>query len=90
MSEEMPDVYADQFMMTLSPYGVTMSFMTSGAPVAKGQPSVLPHQVLVLRMSLEHAKAMAQIMHTELKHYEEQVIKCPIPLPVEVQKHEGG
>ena len=80
MNVEVPDVYSDQFLLLLSPYGATFGFSASGVPIGRGQ--VSPQQpVLTLRMSLEHAKAMSQIIRTELRKYEGQVIKCPIPLP---------
>lgn len=72
IGDEVPDFYTDQFVMSLSPYGVTCIFyLTSPEPPPPGQPPGR-RELVRLRMSLEHAKVMAMLMRRQLKEYEHE------------------
>lgn len=77
---DVPDIYADAFNMSCSPYGVTMSFYVLDEATDPGDKGMKRRKVLTLRMSLEHAKAQAMIMHKHLKEFETNILKTPIPV----------
>ena len=87
----LPDVYCDQYLMAISPYGVTMTFAKSqpptksgGPPTPDGTPGFLPQAII--RMSLEHAKVLVMLIRKQIKEYEIQTLKNPIQLPPELLK----
>ncbi len=80
---EVPDVYADQFQLNLGPLGCTLNFQVSGAnPVAPGIPPPI-ERVATIRLSLQHLKAMAFILHKQIAGYEAQA-QLSTSLPVDV------
>ena len=77
------DVYSDQLGLNIGPFGCALNFAVSAAvPPAGG--GVLPGQhVATVRMSLEHAKAIAFILQRQLLQYERASgIEIPIPQDV--------
>ena len=78
---DIPDVYCDQFNFTHSPWGVALTFGLSPniAPSIPGQTPSEPQAIV--RMSLEHAKAMAMIIRRSLKQYELETLGDPIKIP---------
>jgi hypothetical protein len=80
---EAADVYADQFQLNLGPLGCTLNFQVSGAnPVAPGSPPPI-ERVATIRLSLQHLKAMAFILHKQIVGYEAQA-QLSTGLPVDV------
>ena len=82
---DVPDLYADQFTMVHSPWGVTFNFglSLSNPPAITGQQAPSQPQA-VIRMSLEHAKVMAMIIRKQLKQYELEHLGDPINVPAAV------
>jgi hypothetical protein len=77
------DVYADQFQVNTGVYGCTLNFLLSSpTPPAPGSAPQVERQATV-RMSLEHLKVMAFILHRQLLGYENQT-GARIALPVAV------
>jgi hypothetical protein len=75
---EVPDVYADQFQLHIGPLGCTLNFQVSGANlVAPGTPPPI-ERVATIRLSLQHLKAMAFILHKQIAGYEAQGVLAPI------------
>lgn len=80
---EAVDVYADQFTISTGPYGAMLSFnVSSHIPAAPGQVQQ-PERVATIRMSLEHLKVMAFILHRQLMQHEQQT-GTTIPLPQQI------
>lgn len=76
-----PDVYADQFTMAQSAYGLAITFAKSSTtPTIPGQAARGEPQVIV-RMSLEHAKMMVMLLRKNLRQYELEHLGDPIRLP---------
>ena len=78
-----PDVYADQFQITLGPYGATLGFQLSKPtpPVPGTTPQA--DRVVTVRMSLEHLKVMAFLLTRHLRQYQREA-GITVPLPGEV------
>ena len=65
------DVYSDQFQINTGAYGCILNFFaTSREPAAIGGVQPQPERVATIRMSLEHLKVMAFILHRQLTMYE--------------------
>jgi hypothetical protein len=65
---EVPQIYTDQVGMALGPYGCALTFgLTHPASLSAEEPA-LP--VASVRMSLEHAKALAYIIHRQITMYQ--------------------
>jgi hypothetical protein len=80
MPDDIPDVYADQFQMNQSAYGLTLVF--GAVPSTAGGPGpVIMEKRAVVRMSLEHAKILAMVLRKNLKQYELEHLGESIPLP---------
>jgi hypothetical protein len=76
--DDVPDLYVDQFRVTLTPYGANLSFSVSEPhPVPAGPQPGRPQ--VILRMSQEHAKTVAMMLRKQLKAWEEE--NGPINLP---------
>lgn len=65
------DAYADQFSITITPYGSNLSFLVSPAHQDPAKPSP-PTPVATIRMSVEHAKVMVMVMKKHIRTVEEQ------------------
>jgi hypothetical protein len=78
--DTVPDVYVDQLAMAQSPWGLTLTFSQSASTPHPTRPAEGTPQVIV-RMSLEHAKAMIMIMRKSLKQYELESLGDPIKIP---------
>jgi hypothetical protein len=80
---EVPDAYADQFQLHIGPLGCTLNFQVSGANlVAPGTPPPI-ERVATIRLSLQHLKAMAFILHKQIVGYEAQA-QLSTNLPIDV------
>lgn len=75
-----PDVYVDQMTLALSSWGITLSFARSPSSPNPVRPQAGDPQVVV-RMSLEHAKAMVMAVRKTLKQYELESLGDPIKIP---------
>lgn len=74
-----PDTYADSVIFELSYFGMTMEFgqQQRVSPQFGGQ---VPHVPRVrVHMSPQHAKIMAKVLVLNVKAYEEQMGKIPVP-----------
>jgi hypothetical protein len=77
-AEQVPDIYADQFIMTTSIWGVAMSFLKSPPHPSPGQaPQAAPQAII--RMSLEHTKIIAMLLRQQLKNWERENVGIAIP-----------
>jgi len=78
-TEMPPDVYADQFLVTTTIWGVAMSFSKLPPHPSPGQ-APQPMVQAVVRTSLQHAKVMAMLMRKQLKQWErDQAIEIQLP-----------
>ena len=69
---EVPDIYSDQFRVTVGVFGVNMTFgLAEPHPVQGGVARTADEKARV-RMSLHHAKVIAMLLRRQLKQYEEQ------------------
>jgi hypothetical protein len=78
-----PEVYADAVQMHVTPYTFILNFLVA-APLPGGQDS----PAATVRMSHEHAKAMAIMLRKNLKAYEDSN-QALIPLHPELWKQLG-
>ena len=81
---ETPDVYADQFGMIQSPYGITFTFSLTPSSPSALPGGARPEPQAIVRMSLEHAKVMAMLIRRNLKQYELEHLGDPIRVPTRV------
>lgn len=65
------DAYADSFMISMGPYGVSLSFQASPPHPDPSSPTP-PTRIATIRMSIEHAKTMVMIMRRHIQQFEEQ------------------
>jgi hypothetical protein len=70
MSEPL-DAYTDQFSITLSPYGVNLSFLVTPPHQDPAKP-IASTPVATIRMSVEHAKVMVMVIKRHIQRTEEQ------------------
>lgn len=68
-ADSVPDVYADQFVITATVWGVNLSFLKGPPHPAAGQ-TPQPEPQVVVRMSLEHAKIMTMLIKQQLLKWE--------------------
>ena len=80
-----PDVYADQMSLALTPYGIALTFSLSNSAPNPARP-MQPEPKVVVRMSLEHAKSLAMIVRRQLKQYELEQLGDAIRLPRQVMQ----
>ena len=85
MAEEgdVPDIYIDQFRMTVGVFGVNMTFALSEPHPAQGGVPRTAEEKVRLRMSLQHAKTVAMLLRRQLKTYEDNTA-TKIELPAGV------
>jgi len=68
---QVPDYYVDQFNMAIGPYGCALIFgLMRPGPPSEGGPRQVP--VATVRMSLEHLKAMAYVIHRQVTKYQSE------------------
>lgn len=78
MAEEPPDFYVDGFRVTVTPYGVNLTFSRSVPhPTPAGREAGEPQ--VILRMSLEHAKTVSMLLRKQLKTYEAENGEINLP-----------
>lgn len=83
--QALPDFYADAFQITVTPFGVNMTFSLRDPHPAPGR-LVPGTEVARVRMSPEHAKIVAMMMVNQIRQYERQSgIKIAIPPQVYTQ-----
>jgi len=72
------DVYADQCMVTTSPWGANLSFLVN-VPHPEPTKPMPAERVATIRMSNEHLKAMAMIIVRQVKRMEaESGVQCEV------------
>jgi hypothetical protein len=67
--DDVPDLYVDSFRVTVGTYGVNLTFALGPPHTDPGEQAIATPRV-VLRMSLEHAKAVAMLLRKQLRTYE--------------------
>lgn len=77
------DVQADQFQVTVGPYGVTLNFSLTSPTLPAPGSAQQAERLATVRMSLEHLKVMTFILRRQLMEYE-QSTGVTIPLPIQV------
>lgn len=70
MTEDTPDLYVDGMSVAMSTYDVVIE-LTRKRPVSDGVDQAT--RVGVIRMSHEHAKAVAIMLRSSLKAYEQEL-----------------
>ncbi len=75
-------IYVDGMRVTVSVFGVSLTFGLSEPHPSSGGPPK-PEDKVNLRMSLEHAKITAMLLRKQLKEYEEKT-GTSIELPANV------
>ncbi|MBI2171763.1 MAG: hypothetical protein HYU30_07060 [Chloroflexi bacterium] len=77
------DLYADQFMVTITPFGANLSFAVREAhPGGVGRAPQARH-LGTIRVSQEHLKVMVAILLRQIKQYERQAgVSAPVSLEV--------
>ncbi|MFA4835850.1 MAG: hypothetical protein WC749_07270 [Dehalococcoidia bacterium] len=81
--EEPIDVYADQFQISIGPFGCSLDFAIS--PPTPPAPGKLPEvkRVATIRMSLEHLKAMTFLLRRQIMRAERETgVKIELPIQV--------
>lgn len=72
------DVYADQMMITVTSWGVSLSFLVS-TPHPDPVKPMPAERVATIRMSNEHLKAMTMVIVRQIKKLEaESGVKCEV------------
>ena len=80
-----PDLYADAFQITVTPFGVNMTFSLRDPHPSQGK-LVPGTEIVRVRTSPEHAKIMALMMTRQLRQYERATgIKIAIPQEIYTQ-----
>jgi hypothetical protein len=84
-SNPVPEFYADAFQVTVSPFGVNMTFSLRDPHPSAGK--LVPGTDMArVRMSPEHAKIMAMMLIRQIRNYErDSGIKIAIPAQVYTQ-----
>ena len=82
---DIPDIYADAFQVTVTPFGVNMTFSLRDPHPSSGR--IVPGtEVVRVRMSPEHAKIMTMLITRQLRQYErDNGVKIAIPSQVYTQ-----
>ena len=82
-AESVPDVYVDNFRVTVGVFGVNMTFSLSEPHPTQGGVPRAGEEKVRLRMSLEHAKTVAMLLRKQLKNYEDgSGVKIQLPAGV--------
>jgi len=73
------DVYADQFTITITPFGANLSFDVREAHPSPGK-SPQSHTLGTIRMSVEHMKTMVMILRRQIRLVESETgVKVEVP-----------
>ena len=64
------DFYVDGFQIMLTAYGVTLNLARSGAPPPRPGTPLQGELLTTVRMSLEHLKLMAFVLHRQIHQHE--------------------
>ena len=77
--DETFDEYADQFTITITPFGANLSFAVREAHPSPGRPPQSRH-LGTIRMSVEHLKTMVMIMRRHVLQVERETqVKAEVP-----------
>ena len=68
MSEPV-DVYSDHFLVSVGPYGASLTFSLSSAHPEQTSPKP-PERVATIRMSIEHLKMISMVINRHVKKME--------------------
>lgn len=63
------DVYSDQFLVSVGPYGASLTFSLSTAHPDQSSPKP-PERVATIRMSIEHLKMISMVINRHVKKME--------------------
>ena len=79
MLDEQFDEFADQFTITITPFGANLSFAVREAHPSAGKPPQA--QTLgTIRMSVEHLKTMVMILRRQIREVETKTgVKAEVP-----------
>ena len=80
------DLYSDQLGLNIGPFGAVLNFGVSPSVPPPGGGSPPLHHIATVRMSLEHAKITAFMLHRQLLQYERSS-GIKVPLPQDVLNH---
>ena len=81
------DLYADQFTVTLNPFGANLSFGMREPHPAASRPQQAQH-LGTIRMSVEHLKTMVIVIRRQVLVVEEQTgVKAEVPREILNQLH---
>ena len=81
------DEYADQFTITITPFGANLSFAVREAHPSPGK-SPQAQTLGTIRMSVEHIKTMVMILRRQIRQVETQLgVKAEVPLEILNQLH---
>lgn len=79
------DVYANQFLITLTPFGANLSFRVQ-EPHPSGQSVPASTDLGTIRMSIEHLKTMIMMMRNQVRTIETQSgVRFEVPTNVLAQ-----
>ena len=83
-----PEIYTDSTRLAVTPYGVALAFAVLD-PFFGSEGIIQPREQAIVRMSLEHAKALVMMLRQHLLAYED-ANAIEIPLPAELVASFGG
>ena len=72
MPDDPVDVYSDQVVINIGPFGCALNFRLSPATPPAGGGAAPGQAVATIRMSLEHLKIMAFMLRRQLVEFEGQ------------------
>jgi len=79
MSDEQFDEFADQFTITITPFGANLSFAVREAHPSPGKPPQAK-TLGTIRMSVEHIKTMVMLLRRQIREVETKTgVKAEVP-----------
>ncbi len=82
MLDEQFDEFADQFTISITPFGANLSFSVREAHPSPGK-APQARTLGTIRMSVEHMKTMVMILRRQIRQVETQTgIKAEVPLEI--------
>lgn len=79
MLEEQFDEFADQFTVTITPFGANLSFSVREAHPSPGKPQQA-RDLGTIRMSVQHLKTMVMVLRRQIRQVETQTaVKAEVP-----------